>query len=142
MKTSIPPVLVTVALVCFGVLPNAQAVSPPPDGDYPGRNTAQGQNALLSLTTGKENTAIGAQTPYMNVSGNYNTAIGALALYMNVGGSYNTAVGYRALHDTGAERSSPRHSPASLETKQTESAMRIITKRRTIARGRAAQGER
>ena len=30
----------------------SQAVSPPPDGGYPGNNTAEGQNALLSLTTG------------------------------------------------------------------------------------------
>jgi hypothetical protein len=31
---------------------NAQAVSPVPDGGYPGGNTAEGQNALLSLTSG------------------------------------------------------------------------------------------
>ena len=30
----------------------SQAVSPPPDGGYSGNNTAEGQNALLSLTTG------------------------------------------------------------------------------------------
>ena len=34
------------ALVCFGLLPNAQAVSPPPDGGYPGFTTAEGQHAL------------------------------------------------------------------------------------------------
>jgi len=30
----------------------AEALIPPPDGVYPGDNTAQRQNALLSLTTG------------------------------------------------------------------------------------------
>ena len=39
-----------VALVCFGLLPTTQAVSPAPDGGYPGGNTAEGQAALLSLT--------------------------------------------------------------------------------------------
>ena len=35
------------------------SVIPPPDGAYPGGNTAEGQNALLSLTTGTYNTAVG-----------------------------------------------------------------------------------
>ena len=29
-----------VTLVCFGLLPTTQAVIPPPDGGYPGGNTA------------------------------------------------------------------------------------------------------
>jgi hypothetical protein len=41
-----------VALVCVSLLPTLHAVSPPPDGAYSGANTAEGQNALLSLTTG------------------------------------------------------------------------------------------
>jgi len=44
---------------CFGLLPTAQAVNPPPDGGYPGGNTAEGQSALQSLTIGTYNTAIG-----------------------------------------------------------------------------------
>jgi len=39
-------------LACIALLPEAQAVSPAPDGGYPGGNTAEGQNALLSRTTG------------------------------------------------------------------------------------------
>jgi len=47
------------ALFCAAAIPTAQAVVPAPDGGYPGGNTAEGQNALLSLTTGGYNTAIG-----------------------------------------------------------------------------------
>src|SRR6266404_192472 len=52
MKQSVPPVLITFALVCFALVQNTQAVSPPPDGGYPGANTAEGQSVLLGLTTG------------------------------------------------------------------------------------------
>ena len=103
MKTSIPPVLITIALVCFGLLPKAQAVVPAPDGGYPNLNTAEGQNALFSLTTGQWNTASGAFTLWRNTDGSYNTAVGTAALLSNVGsqntgsGIENTAVGAAAL---------------------------------------------
>ena len=42
--------------------PRMQAVIPPPGGGYPGANTAEGQDALLSLTTGGYNTAIGFES--------------------------------------------------------------------------------
>jgi len=42
MKRNIPPVLITFALVCLALVQNAQAVSPPPDGGYPGGNTGEG----------------------------------------------------------------------------------------------------
>jgi hypothetical protein len=53
-----------------------QAVSPPPDGGYPRGNTAEGQNALFSLTTGTYNTAVGLFSLESNATGNFNTAIG------------------------------------------------------------------
>ena len=50
---------ILLGIVLVGVVPAIRAVVPAPDGGYPGGNTAEGQNALLSLTTGGVNTAIG-----------------------------------------------------------------------------------
>jgi len=92
-----------VALACFGLSPTAQSVSPPPNGGYPGGNTAEGQNALLSLTTGTYNTAVGAFSLLSDSAGNFNTGVGAGTLLLNVGdpatlkGIENTAVGAGAL---------------------------------------------
>jgi hypothetical protein len=111
--------LVPLAFICFGFLPTAQAVSPPPDGGYPGGNTAEGNNALLDLTsgvwntalgdralnhetTGGANTATGFQALFYNTTGSQNTAYGAQALYRNRdGGNLNTATGYRAMYNGG-----------------------------------------
>ena len=89
-----------VVLACFTLIPapNAFAVDPPPDGGYPNGNTAEGENALFSLTTGVQNTAIGFQALFNNTTGRFNTAIGADALYHNTIGDENTAVGFRALY--------------------------------------------
>jgi hypothetical protein len=96
MKTSIPPVLITFALVFFSLVQNTQAVTPPPEGAYPGGNTAEGQDALLSLTTGTYNTANGFLSLKSNTTGRFNTAIGAGALLFNTAGQ-NTATGAGAL---------------------------------------------
>ena len=58
LKT-IPPFLITLTLLCSGLLPRAQTVVPPPDGGYPGFTTAEGNSALQNLTTGVGNTAAG-----------------------------------------------------------------------------------
>jgi hypothetical protein len=46
------PVFLVVLLLCFGVLQGVQAVVPPPEGGYPGFNTADGTKALFSLEIG------------------------------------------------------------------------------------------
>ena len=96
MKTSIPPVLITFALVCFALVQNTQAVSPAPDGGYPGGNTAEGQSALQSLTSGTYNTAAGIYSLLSLTEGNFNTAIGAGTLLVNTA-DQNTATGAGAL---------------------------------------------
>ena len=89
--------LILVALLCFGFLPRAQAVSPPPDGAYFGANTAEGgTGTLFSLTTGNNNTALGSQALFSLTTGSQNTATGAQALRSNTAGQ-NTADGFQAL---------------------------------------------
>ena len=85
-----------VALTCFALSHGSKAVNPAPDGGYPGGNTAEGTDALLSLSSGTNNTAIGADALANNVSGNDNTAVGFQALLLATG-NHNTAVGSEAL---------------------------------------------
>jgi hypothetical protein len=107
-------IFVSLLIVCFALASKAQAVSPPPDGGYPGQNTAEGDNALLNLTEdGVDNTAIGFNAlrrntigsqntatgfrALANSMGDQNTATGSEALSSNIGGSDNTAMGFQAL---------------------------------------------
>jgi len=92
-------ILILILVVCIGLLPKAQAIFPPPDGNYPGGNTAEGQEALLSLTDGTYNTAVGFFSLRAIRSGNFNTAIGAGALLDNKA-EENTAIGAAALLHT------------------------------------------
>jgi uncharacterized coiled-coil protein SlyX len=96
--------LIAVAMLCLTFLPTTKAVVPAPDGGYPGANTAEGQNALLSLTTGTYNTAIGFFTLRSDITGSYNTAVGAGALLADTADE-NTATGFGALlsNSTGHE---------------------------------------
>jgi hypothetical protein len=130
ISRSLPPItyhysLLTVlllALCYFALSPAVQAVTPPPDGAYAGANTAEGQSALQSLTSGIHNTALGYQTLFSNTTGHdnmatgsqalysnttgiYNTGNGPQALYKNTTGNYNTAAGFRALYtnNTGSD---------------------------------------
>jgi trimeric autotransporter adhesin len=95
-KTVTPLFIVALLLACFGLLPAAQAVLPPPDGGYPNFTTAEGDNALKALTTGVGNTAIGTFSLFSVTNGNFNTAVGAGSLDLNLGDS-NTATGAAAL---------------------------------------------
>jgi Chaperone of endosialidase len=93
----------TLLITCFAFLPVAKAVVPPPDGGYPGFNTAEGQKALFNLTTGFANAGVGWYSLWSNTDGSYNTAVGAGTLLFNIGdqsafeGVENTAVGTAAL---------------------------------------------
>jgi hypothetical protein len=72
--------LLPLAFACFALCPMAQAVSPAPDGAYPGGNTAEGNAALRDLTTGTFNTAVGLFSLTLNTGGGSNTGVGASAL--------------------------------------------------------------
>jgi len=97
MKTTIRSVLVLLAFACLAALgPTMQAVVPAPDGGYPGANTAEGQNALLNLTTGGFNTAVGWLSLRSETTGSFNTAVGAGTLFRN-NANENTAIGIGAL---------------------------------------------
>ena len=93
-KISILPFLI--ALMLVALVQNTQAVSPPPDGGYPGFTTAEGTNALNFLTTGAGNTGVGWRSLFSNTTSNFNTGVGAGTLVLNTGDS-NTAVGAAAL---------------------------------------------
>ena len=71
------PLLIAVVLLCLGLLPQARAISPTPDGCYPNFTTAEGCAALNSLTSGAGNTGLGWRSLFLNSSGNFNTGVGA-----------------------------------------------------------------
>ena len=98
MKTTarlLPILLTLLSLPLAGH--KSHAVNPPPDGGYPGENTAEGTRALFSLTTGEFNTAVGWLALQSNTGAWYNTAVGAGALFSNRGEGQNTATGAGAL---------------------------------------------
>jgi hypothetical protein len=103
MKTRASTIFIMISLACVELLPTAKAVSPPPDGGYAGGNTAEGQDALLGLTTGTYNTATGIYSLLSLTGGSLNTAIGAGTLLSNTADE-NTAIGAGALlsNTTGA----------------------------------------
>jgi hypothetical protein len=104
MKTNALSLILISLITCFASLRPAEAVDPPPDGDYPQGNTAEGHNALFSLTNGTRNTALGASALFSNKGGNNNTATGFLALNRNTAGNQNTATGVLALADNALGR--------------------------------------
>ena len=112
------PAFALFAFACFALSPMARAVDPPPDGGYPGANTAEGEDALLSLTTGVLNTAIGFNALLSNTEGDSNTAIGGLALQNNATGSANTAIGVLPLasNTTGSSNTATGSTALSLNT--------------------------
>ena len=98
LNFKITPARAFIVLMFVGLtlMPRAHAVVPPPDGGYPGGNTAEGQTALFSLTTGSFNTAVGFLSLRNNATAAFNTAIGAGTLLANTANN-NTATGAGAL---------------------------------------------
>ena len=95
---------ILILIFCVALSTGAPAVSPAPDGGYPGGNTAEGQNALFSRTTGEFNTAVGLLSLKSLTTANFNTAIGAATLLASTG-EENTATGAGALlSNTAADR--------------------------------------
>src|SRR5438876_7791507 len=92
------------ALVCFGLCQQVQSATDTPDpGSVPTSNTADGQGALGSLTTGLYNSAFGFLSVLSLSDANFDTGVGAAALLVDHGGT-NTAVGAGSLfsNTTGA----------------------------------------
>jgi len=92
----IAPLFVTTLAVISCLAPRVQAVSPPPDGGYPNGNTAEGLEALFSLTSGTFNTALGWLSLASVTTGGLNTGVGAGTLVLNTADG-NTATGAAAL---------------------------------------------
>ena len=93
MKTTIRLIITILPLLCFRCCAQStKRYVPPPDGGYPGFTTAEGQNALFSLTSGAANTAVGWYSLFSNTEGSFSTATGAGALLFNTANE-NTAFG-------------------------------------------------
>src|SRR6266542_1656011 len=85
------------ALVCFGLCQQLQSATDTPDpGAKPLSNTADGTNALLSITTGLYNSAFGFDSLLSTSDASFDTGIGAGALLLYTGGT-TTAVGAAAM---------------------------------------------
>jgi Chaperone of endosialidase len=96
MKIGSSVILITLAFGFVAFLSKARGVVPPPDGGHSGGNTAEGQSALLSLTTGTYNTALGLYSLLSLTDGQFNTGVGAGTLLGNTANE-NTATGAGAL---------------------------------------------
>src|SRR5437667_2545448 len=98
MKTRIKSNVIVLTLLFLGLLPQMQAVSPAPDGCYPGFTTAEGCNALQHLGAGAGNTGVGWYSLFFAGDANYNTGVGAGTLVLTTtGADSNTAVGTAAM---------------------------------------------
>src|SRR5882757_11356405 len=83
-------------LVSLAVCQQMQAQETPDPGSVGPFNTADGDHALLSNTSGFGNSAFGWYALFVNTDASFNTAVGAGALDLN-NGNDNTAVGGAAL---------------------------------------------
>jgi hypothetical protein len=97
VKTTTLPLFTMLMLTCFALSPRAQAACQ--NGCLENRNTALGDDALITVTSGISNTAVGNAALKTNRGGDGNTATGRLALSSNTNGKSNTATGMAALRD-------------------------------------------
>jgi Chaperone of endosialidase len=97
LKTITPPLLITLTLLCFGLLPKVQAVGPDTEGNIPGANNGEGVEVLVSRTTGIWNTGTGFEALNSLTAGNQNTATGLRSLFSDTSGGFNTATGVYSL---------------------------------------------
>lgn len=88
--------LIPLLVICFALLPRAEAAPDPPAP--PATNTADGQGAMANITIGVWNAAFGQSALFHLQNGFYNTAVGGQALFSVTGGAYNTGVGLNALY--------------------------------------------
>jgi len=79
---------------CHNTASGEDALYSDTSGSY---NTATGFSSMFSNTSGENNTAAGYESMYFNSTGSSNVGIGYRAMYANTTGSYNTANGYEAL---------------------------------------------
>ena len=113
---TIYPAFALFAFACFGFSMQAHATCQ--DACLGSDNTVQGDDALISLTSGAYNTAIGFQALQFNNTGGSNTAIGSAALQSNTTGTYNTANGFFALtnNTTGSDNTATGAAALSVNT--------------------------
>jgi trimeric autotransporter adhesin len=97
-KTTTALSLIIFALGSFALCQQVQSATdtPDPGGSLPASNTADGQNALRSLTTGIYNSAFGFDSLLSLTDGKFCTGVGGATLLSNTGDE-NTAVGAGAL---------------------------------------------
>jgi hypothetical protein len=95
LKNTRLPLLTALILTCLALSPTARAVCQ--DACLTNENTVQGDNALVGVTTGVSNSALGFSTLLLDTTGGFNTAVGARAMINNSTGDFNTAVGFIAL---------------------------------------------
>jgi trimeric autotransporter adhesin len=90
-------VAILLAIGSFALCQQVQAATDTPDpGAKPISNTADGQLALASVTTGIYNSAFGFYSVLSLTDANFDTGVGAATLLLDTGGT-NTAVGAAAL---------------------------------------------
>ena len=85
-----------IGIVCIGLLTGSESGRPSAGRRLSRGQHGRGQNALLSLTTGGFNTAVGFLSLRSITSNQFNTAIGAGTLLANAA-DQNTAIGAGAL---------------------------------------------